>query len=237
METQIIYTEDGSHSLYNLHWQVTFHSKYGAVQESQTIFIDAGLHYLLAQLPNDYNQPISILEMGLGSGLNAFMSFLVAQQYPHLQFEYTAWEGYPISTAQAAELNYPSVLAAYEHQNYQQAAIHEAVFQQIHSCKADSFIPLSANFQFLKKIDLFEHFDNTDSYNLIYYDAFSPTAQPELWEEAMISKLYNSLHTNGIFCTYCAKGVFKRLLRSLNFEVQPLPGPKGKREMTRAVKK
>ena len=234
METQIIDTEDGSHSIFNSQLGVTYHSKYGAVQESQTIFIDAGLHFLLSQLPTDYQQPIHIIEMGFGSGLNSFMTFLVALQYPQYQFFYTTWEAYPIGETQAAALNYPQILSTYL--DYSQALQHSTIFQAMHQCPSSTWVNLAKNVQFYKKIARFEDFNQNEVYDLMYYDAFAPTVQPELWEEKLMQPIYNSLKINGIFCTYCAKGIFKRLLKSLGFELQPLPGPKGKREMTRAVK-
>lgn len=222
---QFILTEDGSHTLVHQDLGVTYHSKYGAIQESQTIFIDAGLHF---QLDKIQTGTVSILEMGFGTGLNAFMTFLQASKYPHIHFQYTALEAFPISADQAKELNYPQLFAAGDQQ---------AIFDQMHLCPFMEWQQLAPNFEFCKQMDKFEHLQAENAYDLVYYDAFAPTAQPELWTEELFTQIYRAMRSNAVLTTYCAKGSFKRMLRALGFEVNSLPGPKGKREMTQGIKR
>ncbi len=221
---EFLLTEDGSHTLLHAHLGQTYHSKYGAIQESQIIFINAGLQfYLHTHQPN----AVHISEMGFGTGLNALMTYLHALNYPQIRFKYSCWEAYPVAYEQAIDLNYPELLAA---------ADEKAVFAQMHACPAQTWQPLAPNFEFCKYIDDFEQIADTDAYDIVYYDAFAPAAQPELWTAELFAKIYAAMRPNGVLTTYCAKGVFKRILRGLGFQVNALAGPKGKREMTQAIK-
>jgi len=221
---QFILTEDGSHTLLHPQLGQTYHSKYGAIQESQTIFIDAALRFYLEKAQTG---SVSILEMGFGTGLNAFMTYLQSTNYPQVQFKYTAFEAYPISADQAQELNYPQLF---------EAEAQRSIFNQFHLCPPREWQTLSPNFEFCKQIDKFEHLEAENAYEVVYYDAFAPAAQPELWTEELFASIYRAMRPQAVLTTYCAKGSFKRMLKSLGFEVNALPGPKGKREMTQAVK-
>ncbi len=222
---QFILTEDGSHTLLHQSLGVTYHSKYGAIQESQTIFIDAGL---LSYINLAQPESIHILEMGFGTGLNALMTYLLAANYPQVCFKYTTFEAYPITIAQVNELNYPHLFNAEDKR---------AIFEQMHLCPSHEWQQLSPNFDFCKHIAQFEPASLSNIYDVVYYDAFAPTAQPELWTEDLFAQLYKAMRPQAVLTTYCAKGSFKRMLRGLGFEVNALPGPKGKREMTQAIKK
>jgi tRNA U34 5-methylaminomethyl-2-thiouridine-forming methyltransferase MnmC len=223
----LILTEDGSHTLLNEQWQVTYHSKFGALQEADTVYISAGFKHLLNKLLGE-NPQLSVLEMGLGTGLNAFMTYVQAIKYPHIKIKYTGVDAYPISPEMAAHFNYTEALQLSEYQD---------VFLKLHQPSEEEWQALSPNFLFRRIAEQFESLDfGTQLFDLIYYDAFAPNAQPELWDEAMMRKIFNLLRPNGVMTTYCAKGDFKRLLRSIGFVVEALPGPKGKREMTRATK-
>lgn len=217
-----ILSQDGSHTLISPLFGVSYHSKYGAIEESQTIFIEAGLQHII----NGGNQNLSIFEMGFGTGLNAFMTFLEANERS-ISVKYTGIEAYPISPETARELNYPELLKA-------TSQIESLI--KMHSCIEDEVHHLSPNFQFLKIISKIEDFQTAEKFDLIYFDAFAPSAQPNLWEAEIIEKMYNILNENGVLVTYCAKGVFKRLLKSIGFKCEGLPGPTGKREITRATK-
>lgn len=216
----IITTEDGSHSLESTKFGVTYHSIHGAIQESQVVFIDAALNYQM-----DKKDALSILEIGFGTGLNAFMTYLEAKKRD-LKIEYIGVEAYPIDALTLEQLNYAEELDAITEREAL-LSMHSATIQPI------SLLP---NFSFHQKIATFESLDYKGKFDIIYYDAFAPNAQPELWEESMLVKMFDALKPGGVLTTYCAKGAFKRSLKKIGFTVEALPGPKGKREMTRAIK-
>ncbi|MBK8722074.1 MAG: tRNA (5-methylaminomethyl-2-thiouridine)(34)-methyltransferase MnmD [Saprospiraceae bacterium] len=219
---QLIVTEDGSHTLSSEKFGVTYHSIHGAIQESNHIFIEAGLKYICQQSKN-----ISILEVGLGTGLNALLTIDFAL-YLDIIVEYCAIEAYPISLKIVNELNYTNLLDKPNLQQY---------FLEIHQSDWNTNIQLHNNFPLLKKNNLLENTNfKSNIFDLIYFDAFAPNEQPELWDDAIFHKLYNSLKNKGVLVTYCAKGAFKRILKSCGFIIENLPGPPGKREMVRAIK-
>ena len=218
-------TEDGSHSVFSEQLGVSYHSKHGAIQETQHVFINAGLEYILQKSPSEIN----ILEIGFGTGLNAFMTFLKSERQPiPATINYFAIEAYPLSMEQVFELNYVEKM---------DAAPYEDIFIKMHSSEWSEVHPLSKRFNFQKLLMNFEDIDFQNIMDLIYFDAFAPDIQPQLWEENLMKKMFNSLRLNGVLTTYCAKGVVKRTLKSVGFFIQPLPGPPGKREMTRAIRK
>lgn len=216
----IIQTEDGSNSIQSAKFEATYHSIHGAIQETQTVFIDAALKY---KTPTQ--KELSILEIGLGTGLNAFMTYLEAKK-SNLHIQYTGIEAYPITLEVAQQLNYAELL---------EVTKENAQFLKLHTSPNES-INLSPNFQFYKQIGRFEDLQAQEVFDIIYYDAFAPSVQPELWEIELLEKMYRALKPNGILTTYCAKGVFKRNLKQVGFKVEGIPGPIGKREMTRALK-
>lgn len=217
---QIFQTQDGSDSLFSEAYGVSYHSRYGAVQESRHVFIEAGLHHIWL-----HGKQASVLEIGLGTGLNAFMTMLEAENRK-LPVRYTGVEAFPITLEQASMLNYPSQL---------DPGAEKEIFLRIHALPSGEWQKLSPCFQFRKFLSRVQDLDFSREYDLIYFDAFAPGAQPELWEYPVLEKMYQALNPGGVLVTYCAKGSFKRDLKSLGFEVQSLPGPPGKREMTRAI--
>lgn len=219
--TNLLLTEDGSHTLQASRWDVTYHSKYGALQESQTVFIDAGLLYQCERLSQ-----VSILEIGFGTGLNAFMTYLETTRRG-MATRYVGVEAYPVQQALVRQLNYPTML---------DATAHAAVFEAMHNAHTYNQVQSFDKFDFMLQMAHFEELNYKEEFDVIYYDAFAPTAQPELWEEAMLARMYEALRPQGVLVTYCAKGAFKRTLKSLGFVLEALAGPKGKREMTRAMK-
>jgi len=218
--TTIIQTKDGSNSIQSAKFEATYHSIHGAIQETQTVFIEAALIYKA-----ETQKELAILEIGLGTGLNAFMTYLEAQKLD-LHIHYTGIEAYPISLAIAQQLNYVALLEVPEEQ---------AQFLKLHE-SPNEWVNLSPSFQFYKQIGRFEDLKEQEQFDIIYYDAFAPSVQPELWEIELLEKMYQALKPNGVLTTYCAKGVFKRNLKQVGFKVEGIPGPIGKREMTRAVK-
>lgn len=216
----IFVTQDGSHSIQSAQYGVSYHSKYGAVQESQHVFLSAGLYPKMLELPE-----VRVLETGLGTGLNALLTRLEADKR-RLPVHYTALEAYPITAEQARQLNYPEQLALTDPAAF--LALHELPWEAPHQ--------LSNYFTFTKQQQPFEAMDFEPTFDLVYFDAFAPTAQPELWETAVLQRVYNAMAPGAIFVTYCAKGAVKRALKGLGLEVESLKGPPGKREMTRARK-
>jgi tRNA U34 5-methylaminomethyl-2-thiouridine-forming methyltransferase MnmC len=216
-----ITTDDGSHSIFSERYGVTYHSKFGAVTESAHVFIAAGLRYKAV-----VQQAISILEIGFGTGLNAFMTRLEAERR-NLSVRYTAIEAFPLTAEEAGALNYPDMLGCPER---------TCDFLAMHRCDWNQPFSFSESFVFEKKRMRLEDFWSEAIFDIVYFDAFAPQAQPELWTEDIFSRLYASLRPDGALVTYCAQGHFKRTLKKVGFTVERLQGPPGKREMTRALK-
>ncbi|HOY11725.1 MAG TPA: tRNA (5-methylaminomethyl-2-thiouridine)(34)-methyltransferase MnmD [Saprospiraceae bacterium] len=216
---KIILSDDGSHTLFSEQFQVTYHSHHGSLQESNTIFINAGLRYLMEK---GY-ESIHIFEMGFGSGLNALLSYLFGKEVV-IEINYTGIEAYPIDLETAQKLNYAEILGL--------DTKAKKVFDEMHRL---AFFT-EDSFQFNKIIDRIEDTNIQTKFDVVFYDAFSPEIQTNLWEAELMSKMYDALNPGGILVTYCAKGAFKRALKSCGFIVEALPGPKGKREITRAIK-
>jgi len=221
MPNSIFETEDGSHSLFSEQYGVSYHSKYGAIQETQHVFINAALRFKAV-----VQKEISILDIGFGTGLNAYMTLLEAEKRD-LSIQYTAIEAYPISLEQASALNYPTLL------NNEASQTH---FLQMHAMDWAATLPITKQFQFNKQQIKFEAIAYDNQFDIIYFDAFAPNSQPELWEATVLSAMYKALKKEGVLTTYCAKGVVKRTLKAVGFQIEALKGPPGKREMTRATK-
>lgn len=222
-DLRIFETQDGSHSIFAEQFGVSYHSKYGAIQETQHVFIDAALRFK-AVLQKD----IRILEMGLGTGLNAYMTYLEARKR-NLQVHYTGVEAYPVTQEQWQQLNYEEQLDVAEDE--------KGIFEYLHNCSWDETHLINGNFTFLKRHIHFEDLLLEQNFDIVYYDTFAPNAQPELWEQKLFQKMYDALRKDGILVTYCAKGEVKRTMKSVGFEVERLKGPPGKREMTRAIRR
>jgi tRNA U34 5-methylaminomethyl-2-thiouridine-forming methyltransferase MnmC len=216
-------TEDGSHSIFSEQFGVAYHSTHGAIQETQHIFIESALHYFIQQKSVD---EIKILDIGFGTGLNVFMTFLEGIN-KGLDINLTTIEAYPLSILIAEQLNYSELL------NVPQFA---PVFKQLHTLSWAEKHAISDAFFFQKLFLDFKKIDFQDMFDIIYYDAFSPESQPELWEPVMLQRMYDALKNGGLLTTYCAKGSFKRALKSVGFQIENIAGPRGKREITRAFK-
>lgn len=217
---KLVVSQDGSHTVVSDLFGVSYHSKYGAIQETQTVFIDAGLKHK----EENGKTSISILEMGFGTGLNALMTFL--QKKHQTSINYHTIEAYPLSEEQYTKLNYPEVLKLNE--------MDKNHFLQMHACDSASPIQLTDHFKFTKHLEKLEDFSTNEKFDIIYYDAFAPSSQEELWTLEMMQKLVQYCNPGAVLVTYCAKGSFKRALKGAGFQIQALDGPIGKREMTRA---
>jgi tRNA U34 5-methylaminomethyl-2-thiouridine-forming methyltransferase MnmC len=225
----IIKTADGSHSLFVEELNEHYHSIHGAIQESKHVFIDAGLKPFISGSLASFSErkgPLTILEIGLGTGLNAMLTYIETQR-SDINIHYTAIEAYPVSADLIDQLNYVELLNS---QNIQ------PVYTTIHACEWDMPVALSNQFTLLKIKNTLQEAVLESSYHLIYFDAFGPGVQPEMWTEEIFAKLYAVVEPGGCLVTYCAKGEVKRTLKRVGFTVESLPGPPGKREMVRAIK-
>lgn len=219
-ENEHFLTEDGSSSLFSNQFETLYHSKHGALNESRHVFIQAGLVPMASIFPT-----VRILEMGFGTGLNAILAQQFAQNH-QIPIRFTSFEQYPIDLDLLDALNYCTTIPYPKY-----------LFEKIHFSQWNQWNEISENFLLHKRQDDILLLNDSNEYNLVFFDAFSPNEQPELWEPIVFEKIYNALVLDGCLVTYCAKGQVKRNLRSVGFEVESLPGPPGKREMTRAWKK
>ena len=218
MQTELKITEDGSHTLFVPGIDECYHSTHGAIQESKHIFIDAGLK----QCPKN---EIRILEIGFGTGLNAFLTLLEAE-WSEKHIHYTSLELYPVETGKALQLNYPEQLAPEKRQ----------AFEEMHTADWNVEISISPFFKLNKLEADFTGFNLKDHYDVVYFDAFSPEKQPEMWSRELFEKIYAHCNPGAILTTYCAKGIVRRAMQSAGFLVERLPGPPGKREILRGRK-
>jgi tRNA U34 5-methylaminomethyl-2-thiouridine-forming methyltransferase MnmC len=215
MNNELILTEDGSHTLFVTAIDESYHSTHGAIQESRHIFIEAGLNQCA-------KSEINVLEIGFGTGLNAFMTLLEAEKR-NLKIHYTSLELYPVELGQALQLNYPKELSLKN--NYE--------FEKMHTSAWDDEIHITPFFTLKKTKTDFTTCSFETYYDVVFFDAFSPEKQPEMWTQQQFSKIYAHCNPGAILATYCAKGIVRRALQAAGFAVERLPGPKGKREILR----
>jgi tRNA U34 5-methylaminomethyl-2-thiouridine-forming methyltransferase MnmC len=217
MDRRLVLTRDGSHTLLVPGLGEHYHSIYGAVTESLHVFIENGFRQTRGG--------VSILEAGFGTGLNAFLTFREARQSNRKVF-YESWEKHPLVPDEFLKLNYPDILAETE----------RSIFRDLHETPWN--IPFTlTNFFTLHKVagDLLE-FHSDNRFDLVYFDAFGPDFQPDLWECEVFRAIYRAMAPEALLVTYSAKGQVKRNLVQAGFIVRKLPGPPGKREMIAAVK-
>jgi tRNA U34 5-methylaminomethyl-2-thiouridine-forming methyltransferase MnmC len=219
MKLRLINTSDGSLTLYSEEFDETYHSVNGSITESQHVFINEGYN-------SSKSDPIFVLEIGFGTGLNAFLTFLQAQKTSKATYYHTI-ELFPVSPDIYCQLNYAKILTP--------DAVDE--FLELHKADWNSEIPISKYFNFAKYLeDIAIYNFRTNIYDIIYFDAFSPARHPDAWTEPIFKKMFNTLKPGGIITTYCAKGEVRRRMQSAGFKVYRLPGPPGKREMLKGVK-
>jgi tRNA U34 5-methylaminomethyl-2-thiouridine-forming methyltransferase MnmC len=228
MERTLITTADGSHSLYVQALDEHYHSIHGAIQEAIHVFIKTGLTYLYKK---NYTS-ISIVEIGFGTGLNALLTCLEAEKL-NINIHYTALEAFPVKEELLNELNYVNLIS--DSLKKEKAAI-QKIFQQLHTCEWEKPIVISKNFTLHKINQSLQEIKFTNAFDLIYFDAFGPRVQPEMWTEEVFSKIHAATKNNGCLVTYCAKGEVKRTLKKVGYVVETLPGPPRKREMVRGTK-
>lgn len=224
MERKIVRTGDGSTTIQLVEWNEQYHSMHGAVQEARHVFLKMGFDFFLEKNPE--TSQLNILEIGFGTGLNALLTLIHAENFQFV-LNYEGVEAYPVAAEEIQQLNY---LEAIDAESY------EKVFDKMHQTDWETEATITENFQLKKRQQTFETITDQNQHDLIYFDAFGARVQPELWGEAIFLKMYKALKSNGVLVTYAAKGSVRRAMQAVGFEVERLPGPPGKREMLRATK-
>lgn len=218
-DLQLITTADGSHSLFHAQLDETYHSKYGAIQESNHVFIHHGLQYWVEKTNRN---SVSIFEVGFGTGLNAWLTYQFARR-AGVQVHYHTVEAFPLPREIWMQLNY---------------AAHDATtFSRLHEAQWDVDVEIDNTFTLRKHQGTLQEMALQGNADVIYFDAFAPGKQPDLWAFGMLEKVCRILTASGVFVTYCARGQLKRDLRTLTLVTETLPGPPGKKEMVRAIRK
>lgn len=216
MKKQLITTADGSHSLFVPELNENYHSKHGAIAEAMHVFIKNGLQ-------SHPKQKLNILEIGFGTALN---SLLTLESVRSKKVHYTTLEPFPIEREIYGKLNFHDFVKS-----------DQSTFHRLHECDWEKDISLKEFFTLCKKKIKLKEFTTKKKFDIIYFDAFAPEKQIEMWEKSVFEQCYNLLNKNGFLVSYCAKGVVKRTIKSVGFEIENLKGPPGKREMIRANKK
>jgi len=224
MQRQLIITKDGSHTIAVPEMNVTYHSHHGAIQESMHVFINAGFNYVMdtMKMPN-----IHIFEVGLGTGLNALLSLIEAEKLQQA-VHYTTIELHPIDELELNSLNYLEQLKRTDLR---------PCFQRVHQCDWGKDVLITPFFTLHKLKKSLLNLTGPMLQHLVYFDSFAPAAQPEHWTKEVFEKLFSNLLPGGILVTYCSKSIVRKAMREAGFIVTKIPGPRGKREMVRAIRK
>ncbi|WP_419214143.1 tRNA (5-methylaminomethyl-2-thiouridine)(34)-methyltransferase MnmD [Maribacter sp. X9] len=219
MKREVITTADGSTTIQIKDWQEQYHSKHGAIQEAYHVFIDSGLDLFKGR-------DINILEIGFGTGLNAFITLLESEKR-NLTIFYTGVEAYPVSEEELSQLNYIEEL---------DSVSRKKEFDLMHTSVWEEEIEISEYFHLTKEQKDFKYIDHSELFDLVYFDAFGARVQPELWTVELFHIMFKAMKSKGYLVTYAAKGSVRRAMLEVGFLVERLPGPPGKREMLRARK-
>lgn len=219
MKREIIQTLDGSVTIHLPEMKESYHSKFGAIREAYHVFIQNGL-----ALTN--GQPVSVLEIGFGTGLNAFITYLESVKNGQ-EINYTGVEAYPVSNEEVKLLNYVEQL---------NADAERTVFAAMHEIEWGKPFVINDKFTLLKRKQFFNEINDIEKYDIIYFDAFGFHAQPDLWTSEIFSIMYKALKPKGILVTYACRTSIKKAMQEAGFTTQKLPGPPGKREMLNAFK-
>lgn len=214
-------TADGSSTIYNSELDENYHSTHGALQEANHVFIQNGLKKALLDFKS--NKVIHLLEVGLGTALNCFLTYKYVQS-TNIQINYCGIESFPLSLDIIHQLNYK--LSIQE----------KSEFEALHTANWNKSVEIADNFILNKQHLIFQNYKHNQLFNLVYFDAFGPRVEHRLWDIKIFEKIFKMLTVDGILVTYCAKGQVRRDLIEVGFKVERLDGPPGKREMLRAVK-
>lgn len=220
MKRKIIVTSDGSTTIHLPGWNESYHSTHGAIQEAYHVFIEMGYKAI-------EKKDFSILEIGFGTGLNAFITLLETAK-DQRNIDYVGVEAYPVKEDELLALNYVSEL---DTRNFSHK------FEEMHLTPWNKSHQVTSNFTLTKRQMFFHNINDVNTFDLIYFDAFGAKVQPELWSEEIFKLMFTSLKPGGKIVTYSAKGSVRRAMQAVGFEVERLPGPPGKREMLRGTKK
>lgn len=219
MKREILTTNDGSTTIHLPDWDESYHSKHGAIQEAYHVFIKNGLSLFKGK-------SVSILEIGFGTGLNAFITYLEGKK-ANQPIDYVGVEAYPVLSDEALQMNYVSELNAAEESE---------IFSKMHYVSWEERHSISTHFSLTKRKQFFQDISDENSFDLIYFDAFGFRVQAELWSLEIFQKMYKALKVNGVLVTYACRGSIKRAMLECGFKVEKMPGAPGKREMLRATK-
>lgn len=219
---KIIETSDGSQSLYHEELNETYHSTHGALTESEHVFIKHGLDYL----KNTGKSHINILEVGFGTGLNALLTQGYTTLFREVTVNYVTLEPLPLSKELIAELKYHELKS-------DQVSKDDFLF--LHACEWEKQHKLNDRLTFTKHQTTLQEFKPDNHFDLVFYDAFAPSKQAEMWGFELLKDLVSMMSTEAVLVTYCARGQFKRDLAALGMNVETLPGPPGKKEMVRGT--
>lgn len=220
---EIIITADGSKTIQFPELKEQYHSVHGAINEANHVFIKNGFHYLQERFL--IKKPVKVLEMGFGTGLNAFLTLLESKK-SKIKVNYVGVEAYPITISEMSQLNYANLVNA----NAQD------VFEKMHDIPWEQSVKITPNFTLQKRKRFFNQIEDRRIFDLIYFDAFGARVQPESWTIAIFSKMFKAIKDQGVLVTYSAKGSVRRAMHKVGFKVERLHGPPGKREMLRATK-
>ncbi len=214
MKREVKITKDGSTTFYVPELGEHYNSHFGAIQESSHIFIDSALKQI-------DKEEINILEFGLGTALNALQTYNYAKENC-LRINYCGVEKYPLLEDEYSQLNYPN----------------NAILSEIHNAEWDKEFRIDDNFKIIKlKSDFVDLILNENNYDVVFFDAFAPDVQPHLWTLQIFQKIYKAMKIGGVLTTYTVKGSVRRIMKEAGFQVEKIPGPPGKREISRAWKR
>jgi len=218
MKRSLRMTEDGSHTLYLSALEEPYHSMHGAIQESRHVFINQGFNWVS-------KNNISILEIGMGTGLNLILSYRESKK-KGIRVHYHGIEKYPLLPSEYSGLNYETLIED----------LPVGLLRKIHETPWGINMDLSEDFILFKEQTDIRSMRPKGLFDLIYFDAFAPDKQPELWSTEVFGQIARLANPGAILVTYSSKGTVRRALNDCGFKVSKVPGPPGKREMIRAVR-
>ena len=222
MALKIIQTSDGSHTIYDESLNETYHSIHGSINESNHVYVNAGLKQFIYESRKKH---VNILEVGFGTGLNFLLLYDFLKKR-NIKVDYHTIEPNPLNDSVLEKLNFSKIIGS----------VYE-IFKIIHKSKTDELVEIDKKITFLKSVDTIENIKLKErKYNIIFFDAFAPSKQPDIWSYNNLNKIHSSMGEDSIIVTYCSSGKFKKTLHDLGFKVEVLDGPKGKKEMVRVRK-
>ena len=222
MALKIIQTSDGSHTIYDESLNETYHSIHGSINESNHVYVNAGLKQFIYESRKKH---VNILEVGFGTGLNFLLLYNFLKKRK-IKVDYHTIEPNPLNDSVLEKLNFSKIIGSVDE-----------IFKIIHKSKTDELVEIDKKITFVKSVDTIENIKLKErKYNIIFFDAFAPSKQPDIWSYNNLNKIHSSMGEDSILVTYCSSGKFKKTLHDLGFKVEVLDGPKGKKEMVRVRK-